>query len=85
MGMLYGAAKFRSKDPIINNIFMEMALLVAPRGATIEAIHVWSEENEIADTLSRMGTDDKLVLPILLAKVARTPMCDAPLHILTVG
>ena len=85
LGMLHGAVKFRFKDPIINKIFMEMALLVAPRGATLEAIHVWSEENEITDTLSRMGTDDKLVLPILLTKVARTPMCDAPLRILTVG
>ena len=32
LGMLYGAVKFRSKDPIINRIFMEMALLVAPMG-----------------------------------------------------
>ena len=25
LGMLYGAVKFRSKDPVINKIFMEVA------------------------------------------------------------
>ena len=84
LGMLYGAVEFRSQDPVINKVFMEMALLVAPRVSTLEAVHVWSEENVIADTLSRMGTDEKWDLPILLTKVPRTPMCDAPLRILPV-
>jgi hypothetical protein len=38
--MLYGAARFRSKDAQIKRIFMEMALLAAPRGTTLEAMHI---------------------------------------------
>ena len=60
---------------------MELALLMAPRGSTLEAIHVWSEENLLADTLSRMA-DDKLALPIVLAKVRRSAMHDKDLRIL---
>ena len=49
LGMLEGAVKFRSKDSIINEIFMELALVFAPLGSTIEAARVWSEHNDIAD------------------------------------
>jgi hypothetical protein len=71
LGMLYGAARFRSKDTQVNKIFMELALLAAPRGTTIEAMHVWSAENCLADTLSRIESE-KLSLPALLARVPRT-------------
>ena len=72
LGMLSGAAKFRSKDPVINEVFMELALLIAPRGDTLEAMHIWSEENLLADVLSRIA-DDSCTLPAILAKVPRTP------------
>ena len=81
LGMLFGAVTFRSKDPLINKIFVEMALIVAPRGATLEAIHIWSEENITSDVLSRMDSEG-LALPILLTKVPRTPVCEAPMRIL---
>ena len=81
MGVLFGAARFRSKDPVLNRIFMEMALLCAPRGTTLETVHVWSEENHLADVLSRLGTE-KLALPHLLAKVPRTQVRDEEFRIL---
>jgi len=55
LGVLHGAAKFKAKDPGIKLIFMEMALIFAPQGSTIEALHIWSEENALADALSRLG------------------------------
>ena len=68
LGMLHGAAKFKAKDPGINVIFMEMALIFAPLGGTIEAMHIWSEENVLADALSRehQGT----AIPEALTKVS---------------
>jgi len=72
LGMLHGAAKFRSKDVMINKIFQEIALLFAPAGAVLDAMHIWSEENKVADTLSRMDTEH-LDLPNILAKVRRSP------------
>jgi len=81
LGMLYGAARFRSKDPVLNKIFMEMALLFAPRGSTLEAVHIWSEENHIADALSRMGSEVH-ALPPCLDKVPRTKVCDGEFKIL---
>ena len=70
LGMLFGAVRFKSKDPGINLIFMEVALVFAPRGATIEAMHWWSEENEVADALSRL--DDGAELPASLVTTPRT-------------
>ena len=70
LGMLYGAVRFTSKDPGINLIFMELALVFAPRGATIEAMHLWSEENTTADALSRL--DEGAVLPPTLTTTTRT-------------
>ena len=55
LGDLYGAVKFRSKDPWINRMFLRLALLFAPRGDTLEAVHIWSEANALADTLSRLN------------------------------
>ena len=73
LGMLYGAVRFKSKDPGINLIFMELALVFAPRGATIEAMHLWSEENTTADARSRL--DDDAVLPTMLTTTTRTTCC----------
>jgi len=83
LGMLFGAARFRSKDPTINRVFMEMALLMAPRGSTLDAIHIWSEENYLADLLSRRSSNDE-ALPLLLAKVPRSPIRDGAFSILGV-
>ena len=53
LGMLRGATRFRSKDPVINCMFMQMALAIGREGRTIEALHLWSQQNKLADDLSR--------------------------------
>ena len=60
--------------------YMELALIFAPSGATIEALHIWSEENSLADALSRLG--EGAALPDVLAKVPRTRACDEGWHII---
>ena len=54
LGMLEGATKFRSKDPEINFIFMEMALLIVEGGRELHAEHIWSERNALANAVSRL-------------------------------
>ena len=76
LGMLHGATRFKSHDPVTNAVFMEMALIVAPHGATVEAVHIWSEENVLADALSRSS------VPQRLAKVARTHIVEKEWRIL---
>ena len=70
LGMLHGAVKFKSKDPAINCIFMELALLFAPRGGTLSAVHFWSEENDVADDLSRL--EEGAAIPAIVSGVRRT-------------
>ena len=69
LGVLQGAVKFKAKYPAINALFMELALLFAPVGAELSAVHIWSENNALADLLCRL--DEGAVLPPLLAKVPR--------------
>jgi len=69
LGILHNAVKFKSKDAVINLMCMEIALLFAPSGAELEAVHLWSEQNDIADGLSRLG--EGAPLPELCAKVPR--------------
>jgi hypothetical protein len=69
LGVLQGAVKFKAKNSIINPIVMELALLFAPVGAELSAVHIWSEDNVLADALSRL--DEGAVLPPLLTKVPR--------------
>ena len=54
IGVLFGTTALHSKDIQINRLFMELALILAPTGRAIEAIHVWSEDNALADQLSRL-------------------------------
>ena len=75
-GRLYGAARLRSKDAQSNEIVMELAPLAAPHSLTIEAIHVWSAKNHLADTFGRME-NERLPLPALLARIPRTMAKDS--------
>ena len=70
MGVLFGTAVLRSKDKHINKLMMELALLLAPTGRCIDALHIWSEDNDLADALSRMNTNDDA--PNILKTVSRT-------------
>ena len=69
LGIMHSAVRFKSKDPVINLMCMEMALIFAPAGAELEAIHLWSEVNDIADALSRLH--EGAAVPELCTKVAR--------------
>ena len=42
-----------TKGSVINVMFMQMALAIGREGRTIEALHLWSQQNELADDLSR--------------------------------
>ena len=53
-GILGSLTAFRSDDPVINNISKEIALVLAPLGFELAAIHIWGEENVMADDLSRI-------------------------------
>ena len=70
LGVLFGTSALHSKDVHINRLLMELALVLAPTGRTLEAIHVWSEDNGLADQLSRMKPNDQI--PAELRDVSRT-------------
>ena len=53
LGVLDGAGKFMSKDPVINELFMELAFVFGRHGSTLELVHIWSGDNHLADELSR--------------------------------
>ena len=61
-------------------MFMELALLFAPIGATLETMHIWSQENALADALSRL--EEGAPLPPVLTKVRRTQVCDSEWRVL---
>ena len=81
MGVLQGAVVFHAQDPVINAIFMELALLFAPKGAELSAMHVWSENNTLADTLSRLAEGAEM--PPLLTKLPRSDPCRDGFYILS--
>ncbi len=55
LGVLHDAVRFRARDPMLNLITAELALVLAPLGVTLDAIHQWSERNHICDALSRLS------------------------------
>ena len=70
LGVLQGAVLFRAQDAMINAMVTEMALLFAPKGVEFSAMHIWSENNVLADTLSRLA--EGAVVPPVLIQVARS-------------
>ena len=72
LGMMQGAVRFRSRDPAINLIFMEIAFIIGREGRTLEALHLWSQQNQLADDLSRCA--EGIPMPdILLGVPLSTP------------
>eukprot|EP00972_Heterocapsa_arctica_P107256 15800043-Heterocapsa_arctica.AAC.1 len=53
LGMLAGMTKFSAKSQVVNAIAREAALILAPLGRELASMHIWSEENGLADALSR--------------------------------
>ena len=54
-GILGALTRLRSADEIVNLMAMELALWIAPRGLSLEGVHIWGEENAVADKLSRLS------------------------------
>jgi hypothetical protein len=80
LGMLQGATRFRSKDPVINVMFMQMALAIGREGRTIDALHLWSQQNELADDLSRAS--EGVVTPPCLKGVSASSPVQGPWRLL---
>ena len=54
-GIMKSMITFSSRSPQVNAIAREAALMVAPLGIELAAFHIWSEENDWADALSRVA------------------------------
>ena len=67
LGVLHGRTSLRARDPGVNAIAMEMALLLAPGGLELAATHLWSDQNSMTDALSRLG--EGALLPVILDDV----------------
>ena len=54
LGVLHGAQKFKSNDAVLNLIMAEAALILAPMGRDLRAVHLWTQRNITCDRLSRL-------------------------------
>ena len=54
-----------AKEPVLNAIAAEMALLMAPIGLDIRTAHIWTQRNRVCDELSRLQSGQVLKLPAL--------------------
>ena len=60
LGVLHGAQKCRAADPVLKLIMAELALVIAPRGHELRAIHWWTQRNTTCDALSRLTASKEL-------------------------
>ena len=70
LGVLADAMQFRAREPVLNKIMAELALIVAPFGFEMSTTHVWSKQNDVCDRLSRLERRD--VLPDVLKQATRS-------------
>ena len=64
LGILHDAQEFRAQDAVLNSIMAELALIIAPMGNDLRAIHLWTQRNGTCDALSRL-TDGAAIPEIL--------------------
>ena len=69
LGVTHEVITLSAKSEIVNKIAMELALHLAPLCLSLAGIHIWGEENELADALSRLFSG--AALPKILASVPR--------------
>ncbi len=75
-GILRGVMANKAWEPVVNEIVAELRLALAPMGLELEANHWWSEENTLADELSRRGSGEQPQSELLKkAKRATMPSC----------
>ena len=65
LGILYDVTKLKAKEPVLNAIAAEMALLLAPIGMDIRAAHLWTQRNRVCDELSRLRRGQRPELQVL--------------------
>ena len=69
LGVMHGVITLSAKSEVVNTIAMELALHLAPLCLSLAGIHIWGEENELADALPRLFSGASL--PAILASVPR--------------
>ena len=60
LGVMHGIVQLSSKAFIVNEIAKELALHLAPLCISLSGIHIWGEENALADALSRLFSGKEL-------------------------
>ncbi len=58
-GVLRAVISNKAQQPAVNAIVAETRLHFAPLGLELEAVHWWSEENKLADKLSRLQNGEQ--------------------------
>ena len=58
-GVLKALLKRSAQSPLLNEVVREITLYLAADFKSLETIHVWSEYNEWADSLSRIKDPNK--------------------------
>ena len=54
-GMLKAVITRRARNPALNLAIAEINLVLAPCNFELQAEHIWSEHNDVADALSRIS------------------------------
>ena len=65
LGVMHGMAQWSAKSRVVNEISKEIALVLAPLCLSLMGIHIWGEENELADALSLMASACSFTWPSL--------------------
>ena len=71
LGVLYDVLRLKARDPVLNAMAADMALILAPLSLDVRAAHIWTQRNCVCDALSRLEGDD-LSRPAILKDAART-------------
>ena len=53
-GVLQAVVAQRARNPLLNLIVAEIQVVLGPTANSITAVHLWSEENQTCDALSRL-------------------------------
>ncbi|CAK0818274.1 unnamed protein product, partial [Prorocentrum cordatum] len=56
-GVLAALVQLRGDSAIMIDVAKELALHLAPLGHALEGLHIWAEQNKLADALSRVSCD----------------------------
>ena len=72
-GILAAAVKRAARAPLVSPLVQELALVLASDFRTLEAIHIFSEDNTAADALSRLPLGAEVPAPLKRATNCSPP------------